>query len=54
MNYIEILVNKNKELEREIDAKDSLITSYKVEGAKLFHENERLKKRIEELEKIEG
>ena len=45
-------LDEMKRLERTIDLKDQIITTYRIENAKCFHENEKLKERIEYLQKI--
>ena len=46
------LILENKELKRTIDIKDQIITTFRIENAKCFHENEKLKEEIKYLKKI--
>lgn len=52
VDRIEELKTEIQKLNRTIYLKDQIITTYRIEGAKLFHENEKLKKEIEEYESL--
>ena len=41
-----------QELERLIDLKDQIITTYRIENAKMFHQIEKLEEEIEEYESL--
>ena len=52
VDRVEELKTEIQKLNRTLDLKDQIITTYRIENAKCFHENEKLKERIEYLQKI--
>ena len=51
-NHIEKLEKEIKLLVRNNDLKDQIITTYRIENAKMFHQIEKLEEEIEEYESL--